>query len=328
MTSAVLMAGYNNKWAVRKYAKTVAEHYGERFIETGYKPLREFELRRGDETVRKPLIQFALEALCASDEIDEIAIVGHQMLLEQRLREFLEEADKPCSIVNQNTRISSETSRQFQIKSRKVKYNSIAGNMIKGYAATAACRKGRHALFVASDSPLTTRGYIESFLETARRFETDHAIILPAVRVEGHMDSFGRYPIRLINDSDFPLSSKTDSMGRQGFRLSSLLYANPHRFDINTANTAYNLRKLLSPNIQLKLLRITRNLGYKNLYSKYFLQKDLRISEVENIGSEFFHGSMKIIPVEDVRSSFDYDGTEDEFRRLTELLNREGQKQR
>jgi len=136
------------------------------------------------------------------------------------------------------------------------------------------------------------------------------------------MDSFGRYPVRLINDSDFPLSSETDSVGRQGFRLSSLLYADPHQFDINTANTAYNLRKLLSPNIQLKLFRITRNLGYKNLYSKYFLQKDLRISEVENIGSEFFQGSMKIIPVEDRGSSFDYDGTEDEFRRLTELLNR------
>jgi hypothetical protein len=322
MTSAVVMAGYNNKWAVRKYAKTVAEHYGEKFIETGYKPLREFEIRRGDHAIRKPLVQFVLESLCASDRIDEIVIVGHQMLLEQRLRGFIEAAGKPCSIVNQNTRLSSEIVRNFQIKSRKVKYNSIAGNMIKGYAATAAGTERRHALFVASDSPLTGHQYIDSFLEMATRYQDDDAIILPAVRVEGHMDTFGRYPVRLINDSDFPLTSKTDSVGRQGFRLSSLLFANPCRFDINTANTAYNLRKLLSPNIQLKLFRITRNLGYKNLYSKYFLQKDLRISEVENIATQFFHGSMKIIPVEDLGSSFDYDGTEDEFQRLTELLNR------
>jgi len=152
MTSAVLMAGYNNKWAVRKYAKTVAEHYGERFIETGYKPLREFEIRAGNQTIRKPLIQFVLESLCASERIAEIVVVGHQMLLEQRLRGFFENAAKPCSIVNQNTRISSEVARRFQVQSRKVKYSSIAGNMIKGYAATAAYRERRHALFVASDS--------------------------------------------------------------------------------------------------------------------------------------------------------------------------------
>lgn len=323
MISAVVMAGYNNKWSVRKYAKIVAEHYGETFIETGYKPLREFEIRQSERTVRKPLVQFVLESLCASDRIGEIIIVGHQMLLEQRLRGFLESAPKPCTLVNQNTRFSSEIIRRYQIKSRKVKYNSIAGNMIKGYAATAAAEERRHALFVASDAPLTSRRYIDFFLELAESHAADNAIILPAVHVAGHMDAFGRYPVRLINDSDFPLSSETDSMGRQGFRLSSLLYANPHRFDINTANTAYNLRKLLSPNIQLKLFRITRNLGYKNLYSKYFLQKDLRISEVENIASQFFHGSMKIIPMEDRGSSFDYDGTEDEFQRLTELLNRE-----
>jgi hypothetical protein len=33
------MAGYKNKREVKKYSKTVAEHYGEKFIETGYRPL-------------------------------------------------------------------------------------------------------------------------------------------------------------------------------------------------------------------------------------------------------------------------------------------------
>jgi hypothetical protein len=32
------MAGYKNKREVKKYSKTVAEHYGEKFIETGYRP--------------------------------------------------------------------------------------------------------------------------------------------------------------------------------------------------------------------------------------------------------------------------------------------------
>jgi hypothetical protein len=35
MVSAVVMAGYNNRREVKRYAKVVAEHYGEKFIETG-----------------------------------------------------------------------------------------------------------------------------------------------------------------------------------------------------------------------------------------------------------------------------------------------------
>ena len=108
MFSAILMAGYNNKWAVKKYAKSVAEHYGEKFIETGYKPLREFKIIRHGQKINKPLIQFTLEKLLTLDIIDEIVIVGHQMLLEQRLGNFIREFKKPCQIVNQNSKIPQE----------------------------------------------------------------------------------------------------------------------------------------------------------------------------------------------------------------------------
>ena len=324
MISAVVMAGYNNKWAVRKYAKIVAEHYGEKFIETGYKPLREFETLQDGRLVRKPLIQFTLEKLAAIDQIEEIVIVGHQMLLEQRLNQFIQRLDKPCKIINQNTKISSEAIRRFRIVPRKVKYSSIAGNMIKGYAASNAFAARCHALFVAADSPLTTRRYIEYFLGIAGEFQTEFAIIVPGVLIEGNLDKLGRTPLKLINDTGLKLSDEKDAHGRQGYRLSSLLFANPHDFDVNTANTAYNLRKCLNPNVQLKLFRITRSLGYANVYSKHFLKKDLSISEVENITSAFFGGRLKIIPVRDVESSYDYDGTDLEFLRISEILrNRE-----
>ena len=68
-TSAIVMAGYNNRWAVNRYAKVVAEHYGEKYIETGYKPLREFETSQNGELVSRPLIQFTLEKLFRSDPI-------------------------------------------------------------------------------------------------------------------------------------------------------------------------------------------------------------------------------------------------------------------
>jgi hypothetical protein len=320
MISAVVMAGYNNKWAVRKYAKIVAEHYGEKFIETGYKPLREFETLHNGRLVRKPLIQFTLEKLLAIDQIGDIVIVGHQMLLEQRLRKFIQRCDKPCKIINQNAKISADANRRFRILPRKVKYSSIAGNMIKGYTASEAFSQRSHALFVAADSPLTTRRYIEYFLAVAAEFQSEYDIIVPGVLIDGNVDKLGRTPLKLINDTGLKLSDEKDAYGRQGYRLSSLLYANPHGFDVNTANTAYNLRKCLNPNVQLKLFRITRGLGYANVYSKYFLKKDLSISEVENITSAFFGGRLKIIPVRDVESSYDYDGTDMEFLRISELL--------
>lgn len=321
MVSAILMAGYNNKREVKKYSKIVAEHYGEKFIETGYKPLREFKIIKDGKEENKPLIQYTLEILFACDLVDEIVIVGHQMLLEQRLGNLINEFEKPCCIVNQNSKFPPNAIERFNIPPRKIKQSSIAGNLIKGYAASTAFRYRKHALFVASDSPLTTREFIERFLNTVQKYQEQAAIIFPAVLIKGSKDKLGRYPVKLLNDTQYQLSNKPNSYGRQGFRLSSLVFANPHFFNLNTVNTAYSLRKCLSPRVQLKLLRIMRRLGYANLYSKYFLRKDLSIKEVEDITSEFFDGRVKLIPMTGEEATYDYDGTDFEYRMITDMLN-------
>ena len=115
MASAVLMAGYKNKMEVRRYGKIVAEHYGEKFIETGYRPLREFQTIIDGQKKSMPVIQFILEKLFASPLIDEIIIVGHQMLLEQRLGEYIQKFEKPCSLVNQSSKIPEDIVRRFKI---------------------------------------------------------------------------------------------------------------------------------------------------------------------------------------------------------------------
>jgi len=321
MVSAIVMAGYNNKREVKRYSRIVAEHYGEKFIETGYKPLREFSSVENGRQVSKPLLQYTLEKLFENEFINDIVIVGHQMLLEQRLGNFIQKFDKPCRLVNQSLKIPEDVLRRFKIVRRKVKYNSIAGNLIKGYAASNAGRDQRHALFVASDSPLTTNEFANRFLEVVQLFKGEAAIIIPAILVEEGQDMLGRPPLRLINDSSFKLSDKKDGYGRQGFRLSSLIYANPHMFDINTANTAYNLRKCLNPKVQLKLFQITRSLGYPNVYSKYFLRKDLSIKETANIVGAFFNGRLEIIPMTGIQATYDYDGTDQEYRMITRMLN-------
>jgi len=321
MTSAIVMAGYNNKREVKRYSRIVAEHYGEKFIETGYKPLRGFKSIENGREVTKPLIQYTLEKLFINEHIDDIVIVGHQMLIEQRLGGFIQQFDKPCRLVNQSSKIPEDVVRRFNIVRRKVKHNSIAGNLIKGYAASEAGRRQQHALFVASDSPLTTNEFIDRFLVTAGQFVGQAAIVIPAILIDEGQDVLGRPPLRLINDSVFKPGDKKDGYGRQGFRLSSLIYANPNRFDINTANTAYNLRKCLNPNVQLKLFRITRGLGYPNVYSKYFLRKNLSIEEIANIVSAFFNGRLELIPMSGTKATYDYDGTDQEYRMITRMLN-------
>ncbi|UCG64499.1 MAG: hypothetical protein JSW12_18015 [Deltaproteobacteria bacterium] len=320
MISAILMAGYNNKREVKKYSRTVAEHYGEKFVETGYKPLREFKTVKNGRQESKPLIQYTLERLFKNEFIDEIVIVGHQMLLEQRLGNLIKQFKKPCCIVNQNSKIPDDVIRRFNIIPRKVKYNSIAGNFIKGYAASNACEEKKHALFVASDSPLTTNEFVNRFLKAVQQYQGESAIIVPAVLIDDKKDKLGRPPLRLRNDSQFQLTDKKDRYGRQGFRLSSLISANPHRFDVNMANTAYSLRKWMIPNVQLKLFRITHGLGYPNVYSKYFLRKDLSVSEVANIVSEFFKGRLELIPMTGEEATYDYDGTDREYRMITKML--------
>lgn len=320
MVSAIIMAGYKNKMEVKRYSKIVAEHYGEKFIETGYLPLREFKTVINGREEKKPVVQFTLEKLFASDLIDEIIIVGHQMLIERRLGKFIKKFTKPCRLINQNSRIAPDVIQRFNIIKRKVKYNSIAGNLIKGYTASKACEEKKHALFLAADSPLTTKGFIEQFVMTAQKYQDQAAIIFPAILIDSHKDKLGRLPLKLLNDTEFELPGLRDSQGRQGFRLSSAMFANPHLFDINTANTAYSLRKALNPNNQLKLFKITRNLGYPNVYSKYFIRKDLSIKEVENITSAFFNGKLKLIPMAGEEATYDYDGTDFEYRMINQML--------
>ena len=320
MVSAIVMAGYNNKREVKRYSRTVADHYGEKFIEAGYKPLREFKAVQNGREISKPLIQYTLERLYENDLVDEIVVVGHQMLLEQRLRTFIKTFDKPCRIVNQNSKIPGNIIRQFKIETRIVKYNSIAGNSIKGYAASNAYRENRHALFIASDSPLTTNEFINRFLKEVQRYQDETDIVVPAILIDERKDRLDRLPLRLQNDSRYRLPGPIDDYGRQGFRLSSLLSANLHGFDVNTTNTAYSLRKLLNPKAQIKLFKITRGLGYPNVYSKYFLRKDLSVVEVENIVSAHFGGKLKLIPMLGEDATYDYDGTDLEYRMISEML--------
>ncbi len=319
------MAGYNNKRAVKKYSKIVAENYGEKYIESGYKPLRKFYYNKNGSQISKPVIEFTLEKLEKCEFIDDIVITGHQMLLEQSLGEYLNSFEKPYKIVNQDSKIPNTILKQFNISSSKVKHNSIAGNFIKGYGASNACKEQKHVLVVASDSPLTTIEFIRDFCVLAQKEEEQSGLIFPAVVIGSNRDKLGRRPFLILNDSKYHVDTQKDKYGRVGFRFSSTLYTNPYLFDVTSIESAYNLRKLLNPKVQMKIFKITRSLGYPNIYSKYFVKKTLSIKECDEISSLFLKGKVSAIPMNGENSTYDYDGTEEEYFRITELLNKAGE---
>ncbi len=320
--SAILLAGYNNRRAVEKYSRMVAESYHEKYIETGYKPLREFTLHHHGRNVSKPLIQFTLEELLGMEQIREVVILGNKTLLENRLLPLLEAQEKPWKILDQKSALSSAVLERFGLEGRNFPVESIAGNILKGYSASSASNRREPALFIASDSPMTDREFIGAFLRESEALPEDAGIILPAVPVGLLRDRMGRRPLLLINDTEKSLSCRKDLHGRCGFRLSSLLLCRLDGVDVPRINDIYSMRKALSPKVQLQIFRICRDLGYPGLYRKYFRQKNLSIRECENILSRFVGARVMALPIEGEKTTYDYDGTRKELKKLTRMLRR------
>ena len=320
MYSAILLAGYNNKRAVEKYSRIVERDYGEHFIETGYKPLHEFTVVTNGKTIRKPLIQFTLEVLVQDAIISEIIIVGHVQQLKDRLSAYLNTVQKKIIFVDQSDEISDEIKREFDINDKETPKDSVGGNLIKGYCRSQAKENKAHALFVASDSPMTTIDYINRFLEKCSPLLKETGILLPIVYTDPVKDKLGRPPMLLVNDTDREIPERKDKFSRNGFRLSSLMMGNPYQVDVNMINVIYSLRKAINPKTQLRIFRICREVGFPRIYNRYFIKKNLTIKQCETICSAFFKGRFKVIPMHDIKSTYDFDGTEKEFIEINRML--------
>jgi len=320
MYSAILLAGYNNKRAVEKYSRIVERDYGEHFIETGYKPLHEFTVVTNGSTVKKPLIQFTLEVLIHDKKISEIVIVGHVDQLKDRLNDYLKTVNKKIVFIDQNDEISDNVKKEFAVINKETPKDSVGGNLIKGYCASEAVKLKKHALFVASDSPMTTLDYINRFLERCTPHIKKNGLLLPVVYTNPLRDKLGRPPMLLVNDTDVVIPEKKDRFGRNGFRLSSLMMGNPYEIDVNMINVIYSLRKAINPKTQMRIFRICREVGFPGIYNRYFLRKNLTIRQCEAICTAFFKGGFKAIPMHDIKSTYDFDGTEKEFLEINRML--------
>lgn len=320
MYSAVLMAGSNNRKAVRNYKKIVEESYHERLVYTGYKALYEFSFIKNGRKITKPLIQFTLETLVQNDQISEIVIVGFISLIKNKLSDFLKTVKKKIIFVEQHAKIPENLNKEFGFKKGAIAKDSICGNMIKAYAASKAYKKKEMALFFASDTPFTFNDFILKVLSKTGQTPETAGIIIPGVFFKTRKDRFRRPLLLLVNDSGEDINAHIDKHGRIGFRVTSLIMINPYKIDLCGINIVYSLRKALSPKIQKRISRICKDLKYHGFFLSYFLKKSLSIRQAEAIMSAFFKGPVKGVFLPDVKATYDFDGTETDIKQITDLL--------
>ncbi len=323
MYSAILMAGSNNRTAVRNYKRIVEISYHEKLVYTGYKPLYEFSFEKDGKKTTKPLIQFTLENLVRDENISEIVIVGFISLIKSKLSGFLKTVKKRIVFVEQNAEIPDNLPDELGFGRNEIPKDSICGNLIKGYAASEAYKKKEIALFFAADTPFTSIDFIDRVLAKSAEIINTAGGIAPAVYFKTRKDRFRRPLLLLINDSGEEINAPLDKRGRIGIRVTSLIMINPFKIDLPGINVVYSLRKALSPKIQKQISRICRDLKYHGLFYSYFLKKSLSVRQGEAILSAFFKCEIRGVFLEDVKATYDFDGTEQDIELIKDLLEHE-----
>ena len=181
MVSVVVMAGYQSS-EIEDYKRQL-KYYHEKYTEKGYKALKEFKVRENGRLVKRPLIEFILRKVDDIFDVRDVVVVGDKARLEEKLGDQLTGSKKKYRLIDQNEPLTEELIQAFRLDPKRVAYNSICGNTIKGYAATEAYERGEHALFLAADSPKTQKNTIDEFITTASDLavKENAALIYPLV---------------------------------------------------------------------------------------------------------------------------------------------------
>jgi hypothetical protein len=338
MVSVILMAGYNP--ISEEHKRIVRVSYREHPSSECYKPLKEFRTRIDSKNfASKPLIQFTMEKLEGVDSVEDIVVVGDKEKLESRLGDFMDSCKKRYVVVDQKGYLSDRILDEFGADRHNFAEGSIAANGLKAYVCSKSYMDGNYALFMASDSPGTSTKTIDDFLAQAKYYAPDSSVVFPVVSKKNMpfwRHAFHRKYIFLVNDdsehqfddrfSTFSsiISNKLLSKSRRdGFRVSSMMYVDPSRVDINRINLCYSLRKMLSPEVRDRIRDVLSENDAGDLWRKYFFSKDLSIKDCEDFGSRVLcRGGSRftILPIPDFASTYDFDDTREDEKGLNHML--------
>jgi hypothetical protein len=177
---------------------------------------------------------------------------------------------------------------------------SIMQNAMEGYKALG--EKG-HTLFIAGDSPQTTKENIEEFLGISSQYLDDYDFIYPVVDKRAHRKydkTFKRLYFKIRNRA----IGEIDEV-----RITSMALVNPEGVGKREMiNFFYSIRNIAAPQNWIKAYRV-----FGDDIKKAFFH-NLTLADVEARMSSLMETRFKLARLEDARSSLDLDDVGDDRR--------------
>ena len=288
---AVVLAGGVKTFSFREFWHQLEDlfSYREWYFRRGYKSLKTIKAARGVAGKPRPMVEYILNTLRNTKEIDRIIVVGPE-------KEMREKIDPDLLSEGSNIKLIQQK-------------ESFGHNVKEGYNHAGE----KYVLFVTSDSPTTKEEDVSEFIEICEGLYNEYDLIYPLVKeslLKRYYRSFPRPFFKMVPDNIFPIDyideEEIRKDGRVGFRITSMAFVNLENFPVERIDEAYNLRKLHRKSSRDKL----KTIFGKNLIKRY--RQGLKMSDLEKMLSDYEGLRLKFVGLSGAGTSLDLDSRRDE----------------
>jgi len=263
---AVVLAGGIKKFSFKEFWHQLEDlfSYKEWYFRRGYKSLKEIKDVRGVGGKPKPMVEYILNTLRNTKEIDRIIVVGPEKEMREKIDPDLLSGDSNITLIEQK--------------------ESFGHNVKEGYNHAGE----KYVLFVTSDSPTTKEEDVSEFIGICRELSNEYDWICPIVKeslLKRYYRLFPRPVYKMVPDNIFPNDyideEEVREDGRVGFRITSMTFANLENLPAERIDEAYNIRKLYRKGSRDTL----KTIFGKNVIRRY--RQGLKMSELEKMLSDY-----------------------------------------
>jgi CTP:molybdopterin cytidylyltransferase MocA len=288
---AVVLAGGSKKFSFKELWHQLEDlfTYKEWYFRRGYKSLKKIKGMRGVGGKPKPMVEYILDTLRNTEEIDRILVVGPEKEMREKIDPEFLSGDSNIKLIDQK--------------------ESFGHNVKEGYDHAGE----KHVLFVTSDSPTTKEEDVSEFIGICRELSNDYGWICPIVKeslLKRYYRLFPRPFFKMVPDNIFPDDyidkKEVREDGRVGFRITSMAFVNLENIPGERIDEAYNIRKLYR-----KCSRDTlKTIFGKKVIRRY--RQGLKMSELEKMISDYEGLRLKFVGLSGAGTSLDLDSRRDE----------------
>ena len=288
---AVVLAGGTKKFSFKEFWHQLEDlfSYREWYFRRGYKSLKKIKAMRGVGDKAKPMVEYILNTLRNTKEIDRIIVVGPEKEMREKIDPDLLSGDSNITLIEQK--------------------ESFGHNVKEGYNHAGE----KYVLFVTSDSPTTKEEDVSEFIGICRELSNEYDWICPIVKeslLKRYYRLFPRPVYKMVPDNIFPDDyideEEVREDGRVGFRITSMTFANLENLPAERIDEAYNIRKLYRKGSRDTL----KTIFGKNVIRRY--RQGLKMSELEKMLSDYEGLRLKFVGLSGAGTSLDLDSRRDE----------------